>query len=101
MIFDGLGLGDEEGAARAEVVRAAKTPTDRLRRLEDLLRKWPGDLRLRLLRMETEEELGEKESARRTAEEVRRDPHADAQARTAVGELYPTRRRRCSAPSVF
>ncbi|HNN92330.1 MAG TPA: VIT domain-containing protein [Pseudomonadota bacterium] len=89
VIFDGLGLGDEERALLAqEVVRAAKTPTDRLRRLEDLLRKWPGDLRLRLLRMETEEELGEKESARRTAEEVRRDPYADAQARTAVGELY-------------
>lgn len=89
VIFDGLGLGDEERALLAqEVVRVAKTPADRLRRLEDLLRKWPGDLRLRLLRMETEEELGEKESARRTAEEVRRDPYADAQARTAVGELY-------------
>jgi len=89
VIFDGLGLGDEERALLAqEVVRVAKTPSDRLRRLEDLLRKWPGDLRLRLLRMETEEELGEKESARRTAEEVRRDPYADAQARTAVGELY-------------
>ena len=89
IIFDGLGLGDEERALLAqEVVRVAKTPADRLRRLEDLLRKWPGDLRLRLLRMETEEELGEKESARRTAEEVRRDPYADAQARTAVGELY-------------
>jgi Ca-activated chloride channel family protein len=89
IIFDGLGLGDEERALLAqEVVRVAKTPSDRLRRLEDLLRKWPGDLRLRLLRMETEEELGEKESARRTADEVRRDPYADAQARTAVGELY-------------
>lgn len=89
VIFDGLGLGDEERALLAqEVVRVAKTPTDRLRRLEDLLRKWPGDMRLRLLRMETEEELGEKESARRTADEVRRDPYADAQARTAVGELY-------------
>jgi tetratricopeptide (TPR) repeat protein len=89
VIFDGLGLGDEERALLAqEVIRAAKTPTDRLRRLEDLLRKWPGDMRLRLLRMETEEELGEKESARRTAEDVRRDPYADAQARTAVGELY-------------
>ena len=84
-----LGLGDEERALLAqEVVRVAKTPADRLRRLEDLLRKWPGDMRLRLLRMETEEELGEKEAARRTAEDVRRDPYADAQARTAVGELY-------------
>lgn len=89
VIYDGLGLGDEERATLVqEVVRAAKTPADRLRRIEDLLRKWPGDLRLRLLRMDTEEVLGSAEAARRTAEEVRRDPYADAQARTAVGELF-------------
>lgn len=89
VIYDGLGLGDEERATLAqEVVRSAKTPAERLKRLADLLRKWPGDLRLRLLRMDTEEQLGDQEAARRTAEEVRRDPYADAQARTAVGELY-------------
>ena len=89
IIFDGLGLGDEERVLLSqEVVRVAKTPSDRLRRIEDLLRKWPGDLRLRLLRMETEEILGNTEAARRTAEDVRRDPYADAQARTVVGELY-------------
>ena len=89
IIYDGLGLGDEERATLAqEVIRAAKTPEDRLRRIEELLRRWPGDMRIRLLRMETEEGLGRTESARRTAEEVRRDPYADAQARTAVGELF-------------
>ena len=89
IIFDGLGLGDEERATLAqEVVRKAKTPEERLRRISDLLLKWPGDMRLRLMRLEAEEELGQLEAARRTAEEVRRDPYADAQARTAVGELY-------------
>jgi Ca-activated chloride channel family protein len=89
IIYDGLGLGDEERATLAqEVVRTAKTPADRLGRIAELLQRWPGDLRLRLLRMETEELLGRGEAARRTAEDVRRDPYADAQARTAVGELY-------------
>ena len=89
VIYDGLGLGDEERATLAqEVVRNAKTADERLRRVADLLRRWPGDMRLRLLKMATEEELGRAEAARRTAEEVRRDPYADAQARTAVGELY-------------
>ncbi len=89
IVYDGLGLGDEERATLAqEVVRVAKTPDERLRRIEELLRKWPGDMRLRLLRMETEELLGNAEAARRTAEEVRRDLYADAQARTAVGELF-------------
>ena len=71
-----------------EVVAKAKSLPDRLLRLEELLAKWPGDLKLRILRMETEESLGEAESARRTAEEVRMDPYADAQARTSVGELF-------------
>lgn len=71
-----------------EVVAKAKSLPDRLGRLEELLAKWPGDLKLRILRMETEEALGEAESARRTAEEIRIDPYADAQARTAIGELF-------------
>ena len=71
-----------------EVIAKAKTPEERLRRIADLLAKWPGDMRLRLMRMDIEEELGRPEAARRTAEEVRRDPYADAQARTAVGELF-------------
>ncbi len=88
VIYDGLGLGDEERALLAqEVVAKAKSVPDRLTRLEELLAKWPGDLKLRILRMETEEALGEADSARRTAEEIRVDPYADAQARTAVGEL--------------
>jgi TonB family protein len=89
VVYDGLGLGDEERAMLAqEVVAKAKSLPDRLLRLEELLAKWPGDLKLRILRMETEESLGEAESARRTAEEVRMDPYADAQARTSVGELF-------------
>lgn len=89
VIFDGLGLGDDERITLAqEVVAKAKTPEERLRRVSDLLIKWPGDMRLRLLRMGIEEQLGRLEAARRTAEEVRRDPYADAQARTAVGELF-------------
>jgi Ca-activated chloride channel family protein len=89
VIFDGLGLGDDERITLAqEVIAKAKTPAERLTRIADLLIKWPGDLRLRLLRMEVEEQLGRSEAARRTAEEVRRDPYADAQARTAVGELF-------------
>lgn len=88
VIFDGLGLGDDERVTLAqEVIAKAKTPDERLRRIADLLIKWPGDMRLRLMRMEIEEQLGRTEAARRTAEEVRRDPYADAQARTAVGEL--------------
>ncbi len=89
VIFDGLGLGDDERVTLAqEVIAKAKTPEERLRRVADLLIKWPGDMRLRLMRMELEEQLGRAEAARRTAEEVRRDPYADAQARTAVGELF-------------
>lgn len=89
VIFDGLGLGDDERVTLAqEVIAKAKTPDERLRRIADLLIKWPGDMRLRLMRMEIEEQLGRAEAARRTAEEVRRDPYADAQARTAVGELF-------------
>lgn len=89
VIYDGLGLGDEERVVLAqEVVAKAKSLPDRLLRLEELLAKWPGDLKLRILRMETEETLGDAESARRTAEQIRLDPYADAQARTAVGELF-------------
>ena len=89
VIFDGLGLGDDERVTLAqEVIAKAKTPDERLRRIADLQIKWPGDMRLRLMRMEIEEQLGRAEAARRTAEEVRRDPYADAQARTAVGELF-------------
>jgi len=89
VVYDGLGLGDEERAMLAqEVVAKAKSLPERLTRLEELLAKWPGDLKLRILRMEAEEALGEAESARRTAEEVRSDPYADAQARTSVGELF-------------
>ncbi|MFO0577638.1 MAG: VIT domain-containing protein [Polyangia bacterium] len=89
VIYDGLGLGDDERALLAqEVVAKAKTPAERLRRIEELLIRWPGDMRLRLLRMTTEEDLGQAEAARRTAEEIRHDPYADAGARTAVGELY-------------
>lgn len=88
VVYDGLGLGDEERALLAqEVVAKAKSLPDKLTRLTELLAKWPDDLRLRLLRMETEESLGEADAARRTAEEIRIDPYADAQARTAVGEL--------------
>lgn len=89
VVYDGLGLGDEERALLSqEVVAKAKSLPDKLARLTDLLAKWPDDLRLRILRMETEESLGEAEAARRTAEEIRIDPYADAQARTAVGELF-------------
>lgn len=89
VIYDGLGLGDEERAMLAqEVVAKAKSMPERLTRLEELLAKWPGDLKLRIMRMETEESLGEADSARRTAEEIRQDPYADAQARTSVGELF-------------
>ena len=89
VVYDGLGLGDEERAVLAqEVVAKAKSLPERLTRLEELLAKWPGDIKLRILRMETEESLGEAESARRTAEEIRSDPYADAQARTSVGELF-------------
>jgi Ca-activated chloride channel family protein len=88
VVYDGLGLGDEERALLAqEVVAKAKSLPDKLTRLTDLLAKWPEDLRLRILRMETEEALGEADAARRTAEEIQVDPYADAQARTAVGEL--------------
>jgi Ca-activated chloride channel family protein len=89
VIYDGMGLGDEERAALArEVATSAQGLPERLRRVRELLARWPQDLRLKLLRMETEELLGQKDAARRTAQEVQRDPLADAQARTAVGELY-------------
>lgn len=89
LIYDGMGLGDEERAALSrEVATSAQGLPERLRRVRELLARWPQDLRLKLLRMETEELLGQKDAARRTAQEVQRDPLADAQARTAVGELY-------------
>ncbi len=88
VVYDGLGLGDEEQTTLVqEVVHGAKNLPDRLRRITELLVRWPGNLWLKLQRMEAEELSGEKEAARRTADEVRQDPYADAQARTAVGEL--------------
>lgn len=89
VVYDGLGLGDAEKTTLVqEVVRGARGLPERLRRIQDLLGRWPGNLWLKLARMEAEELLGMKEAARRSAENVRQDPYADAQARTAVGELY-------------
>jgi Ca-activated chloride channel family protein len=69
------------------MIARARTPEARVQVLEQLEKRWPGDLRLKLRRMDALEAVGRTEDARRLADEVRAAPNADAQARTAVGEL--------------
>src|SRR5262249_37159294 len=87
-ISDGLGLSEQvQRTLVQELVARARTPEERLRVLQQLEKRWAGDLRLKLKMMDALEVLGRKEEARRVAELVRAAPNADAQARTAVGEL--------------
>src|SRR6185295_13396575 len=66
----------------------ATTPEARVRTLRLLLLQYPGsfDLKLRLLsELESQHRMPE---AKRLAEDMRKDPLADAGVRTAIGEMY-------------
>ncbi len=88
VVYDGLGLSeDARGTLTDEVIARAKTVEARVAALEQLLVKWPDDLRLQLKLIDALEAARRADDARRLSDAVRRNPAADAQARTLVGEF--------------
>ncbi|MSP58795.1 MAG: hypothetical protein EXR72_00360 [Myxococcales bacterium] len=88
VVYDGLGLSEDvRWTLVEEVLAKARTDGERVVGLEQLMQKWPQDLRLKLKMIEALEAASRIDDARRIADEVRRSPSPDAQARTLVGEF--------------
>ncbi len=71
-----------------QVLARATTPAQRIAALRQLAAQQPDSFDLRLRLLSELEAAGRLPEARRLAEQLRRDPLADAGVRTAIGEMY-------------
>ncbi|MFT5357396.1 MAG: tetratricopeptide (TPR) repeat protein, partial [Polyangiales bacterium] len=73
----------------------------RVRALRQLVAQFPSDLDLKLMLLETLEQLGRTEQAKRLAGDLRRDPMTDPGVRTAIGEMFLRMDNEAEARRVF
>jgi Ca-activated chloride channel family protein len=88
-VRDAFGLSAAVDQALVEQVLArATTPAQRIAALRQLAAQQPDSFDLKLRLLSELEAAGRLPEARRLAEQLRRDPLADAGVRTAIGEMY-------------
>ncbi len=72
----------------AQVLERAQTPAQKIRALRRLSQEYPSARTLKLRLLELLEREGKIPEARRLAQRLRKDAMTDAEARTAIGEMY-------------
>ncbi|MEM6958602.1 MAG: hypothetical protein AAF645_23165, partial [Myxococcota bacterium] len=73
---------------RNQVLERAGSGAGRVRALRQLIAQFEGDITLKLMLLETLEQLERNAQAKRLARALRRDPLTDPGVRTAIGEMY-------------
>jgi Ca-activated chloride channel family protein len=83
-----LGLKSIDPGVLAKLMKDAKSPGDRAKKLRELVAVWPDDFTLALKLLDALEDTNDDGGARELGRRLRARPDADARLRTAVGELY-------------
>lgn len=84
-----------------QILDRAGVGSARVRALRQLVAQFPSDLDLKLMLLETLEQLERTEQAKRLAGELRRDPMTDPGVRTAIGEMFLRMDNEAEARRVF
>ena len=87
-LHNALGLKTVDPGILAKLIDSTPDPTERARKLAGLVQQIPDDLVLSLELLNADEDGSDSAAARDLARQLRERPDADAQVRTAVGELY-------------
>jgi Ca-activated chloride channel family protein len=83
-----LGLKTIDPGLLDKIIKEAKSPEERAKKLRGLVAQWPDDFSLALRLLDALEDAGDDAGARELGRALRSRPDADARVRTAVGELY-------------
>jgi Ca-activated chloride channel family protein len=83
-----LGLKTIDPGLLDKIIKDAKSPVERAKKLRELVAQWPDDFSLALRLLDALEDAGDDAGARELGRALRSRPDADARVRTAVGELY-------------
>jgi Ca-activated chloride channel family protein len=83
-----LGLETIDPGLLEKLIKEAKSPEERAKKLRELVTQWPDDFSLALRLLDALEDAGDDAGAREFGRTLRSRPDADARVRTAVGELY-------------
>ncbi len=97
-LHDALGLRSIDPGVLAKLLKEARTPGERVKKLRALVLEWPDDFALALKLLDALEDAGDDAGARELGRTLRARPDADARLRTAVGELYLRLARRAQKP---
>ncbi|HRI69170.1 MAG TPA: VIT domain-containing protein, partial [Polyangium sp.] len=83
-----LGLQTIDPGVLEKLLKDSKTPADRVKKLRELVARWPSDFALALRLLDELEDAEDFSGARELGRSLRARPDADAHLRTAVGELH-------------
>jgi len=83
-----LGLQTIDPGVLKKLLADAKTPADRVKKLRELVARWPSDFALALRLLDELEDAEDFAGARELGRTLRTRPDVDAHVRTAVGELH-------------
>lgn len=83
-----LGLQTIDPGVLEKLLKEAKTPADRVKKLRELVARWPADFALALRLLDELEDAEDFAGARELGRTLRARPDVDAHVRTAVGELH-------------
>ncbi|MBK9260483.1 MAG: hypothetical protein IPM54_11710 [Polyangiaceae bacterium] len=83
-----LGLQTIDPGVLEKLLKEAKTPADRVKKLRELVARWPSDFALALRLLDELEDAEDFAGARELGRTLRARPDVDAHVRTAVGELH-------------
>ncbi|MEZ4221284.1 MAG: AgmX/PglI C-terminal domain-containing protein [Polyangiaceae bacterium] len=87
-LFAALGLRSANPAQVEEIVDKTADATERVKKLRELRKQYPGDFALALALLDALEDTADTSAARELADSLRRRPDADSNVRTSVGEFY-------------
>lgn len=83
-----LGLQTIDPGVLEKLLKDARTPADRVKKLRELVARWPTDFALALRLLDELEDAEDFAGARELGRTLRARPDVDAHVRTAVGELH-------------
>jgi len=83
-----LGLQTIDPGVLEKLLKEARTPADRVKKLRELVARWPSDFALALRLLDELEDAEDFSGARELGRSLRARPDVDAHVRTAVGELH-------------
>jgi len=83
-----LGLKSFDPGLLDKLIKETKSPEERVKKLRELVARWPDDFALALRLLDALEDANDDAGARELGRTLRSRPDADARVRTAVGELY-------------